>query len=121
MTKTKQQPAHISDGEILQNVLNELQITAYQLSQKTGYKSPTSIYHIINGINSITLEMAKNICAVYPQVNFLYLTLGKEPVLLNQKQQEYQNLDFEEVPRFEDIPELLKDIRDLLFEINSKV
>lgn len=109
------------DSELLQDVLEALDISALKLANKTGYKSPSSIYHILNGQNSITVDMAKNICSAYPEVNFLYLTLGKLPVILNQEQQKFQGLDFDDIPRLEDIPSLLKDIRDLLFEINSKV
>lgn len=110
-----------SDAELLRDVIEALDITAAKLADKTGYKSPASIYHILNGQNNITVSMAKNICSAYPEVNFLYLTLGKLPILITNQEQQYQALNFDEKPLLQDIPQLLKDIRDLLFEINSKV
>ena len=37
-----------SQGLRLQYVLNELKITPYRFSKLLGYKSPDTIYHILN-------------------------------------------------------------------------
>jgi len=41
-------------GLRLQWIIGEIGITPFQLSKDLGYKSPDTIYHIINGINSLS-------------------------------------------------------------------
>lgn len=112
-----------TDGEILSNVLNSLNLTANKLSVKMGYKSANSVYNIIdeNHQAKITIKFAEKLVELYPQVNFLYVTQGKEPVLLNNGMSIGQsNLFNNERPSFDDIPGVLFEIRDLLKEFLGK-
>lgn len=45
------------DGLVLKSELVRLNITPYKLSKLLGFKSPDSIYHIINGRNKLSKHM----------------------------------------------------------------
>lgn len=78
------------DSKIMQNVIYELRTNALQLSKDLGYKSPTSIYHILQGRNGITIDLANRLVGLYPKVNFLYLTKGELPILKKDDKSIYQ-------------------------------
>lgn len=112
----------LTDGEILSNILEELNYSANKFAIKLGYKSSSSIYHILNGENNISTDMAKNIVEVFPKVNFLYVTMGELPILLDNSHSIGQNNFFESnKATFDQIPQVLKNIEDLLIEIRDKM
>ena len=71
----------LNSAEIMKNVLTELRYGARPFSVELGV-TPMSIYHIISGKNRISSDLADKIIKKFPNVNYLYLTKGILPVLL---------------------------------------
>lgn len=116
----------ISDSEILSNVLETIRYAAPEFSEKLGYKSPSSIYNVIkeNGGAKISIAMAERIVEVFPEVNYLYLTRGQKPILVNKDASIGQSHILgwnKNEPTFNDIPKTLKSIEALLKEIRDKM
>lgn len=117
-----------TDAEIMQNIIDALDITAAKLADKSGYKSKSSIYHVVNGINSITIDMAKKICKAYPEINFAYITTGNLPILIPSKLMPNKStmvysID-EEIKKDEDEENLhdsIKEIKSILYRILDKM
>lgn len=61
----------------LQYILSELQITPYEFSKKLGYKSPDSIYHILNGVQKISTNMLNRIRNTEYEINENWLVTEK--------------------------------------------
>jgi transcriptional regulator with XRE-family HTH domain len=112
----------MEDKEILSNILEALDITANKLATKMGYASASSIYHILNGDNKISMDMAKKLVEIYPQVNYLYVTLGEEPILLGRSESRGQgNLFYKDRASFDEVPQTLLEIKELLKKILEKL
>lgn len=122
----KRDKQKLNDSDRLKKVIEALDISASKLATRLGYRSSASIYHIINGINNLSLGMSKKIVKKYPQVSFLYLTQGKgDPILKNNSNQRNilhsplnNNLnDLYLIPKLlEEQNELLREIRDKLID-----
>lgn len=61
----------------LQYILSELQITPYEFSKVLGYKSPDSIYHVLNGIQNISTNMLNRIRNTEYEINENWLITEK--------------------------------------------
>lgn len=72
----------VTDAEILNNVISALNESTHSLSIKLGYKSPASVYHVVNGINNLSSGMIDRIVKVFPNVSIQYLNEGVLPVIL---------------------------------------
>lgn len=108
----------LTDDVILANVLEALDVSANKFAKKLEYKSSATIYHVLNGVNGISTEMANKAVDVYPQLNFLYLTRGQEPIILDRGTSVGQaNFFNTKGPTYNDVPQTLKDIKDLLSEV----
>lgn len=70
----------INDSEILQNVLNATGENAHSLYIKMGYKSPATVYHILNGINSMSLGFKEKLIQSIP-VKKSYLDNGEGEII----------------------------------------
>lgn len=111
------------DSERLKNVLKALDISAAKLSRRLNYQSAGTIYHVINGINKISLDMATRIVEKYPEINFLYLLKGMGEVV-NKDQSKIQKNIFDPEPshmidlhKIAAIPRTLDDQKDILDDI----
>lgn len=114
----------LTDAEIMSKLLETLDISANKLATKLEYKSASSIYHVLddNEPNKITSKMAEKIVEIYPRVNFMFLTRGEEPVLLEHSFAKGQaNLFGIPGASFDDVPQTLKNIETLLTEIRDKM
>lgn len=112
----------LEDSVILSNILNALDISANKMATRLRYASPSSIYHILNGTNSISTDMANKIVDMYPRVNFLYVTRGEDPILLDGPEIRGQSNFFNDGrARFDDVPETLVEIKNLLQEILNRM
>ncbi len=71
-----------TDEKRLQTILDLLQISGNKLSKILEYKSPASVYHVLEGRNTLSSGMIESIVRKFPQVNYIYLKQGKgEPIL----------------------------------------
>ena len=110
----------LEHSEIMSNVLEALDISANKLATRIGYKSTSSIYNVMDDTSpaKITLEMAEAIVEQYPKVNFLYLTRGEDPILLERGPAIGQSNFFDhDKPSYDDVPGTLVDIKNLLSEV----
>ena len=112
---------HFTDTQIIEKLLGALHLTANSLSVELNYSSPSSIYHIINGINNISEGFAQRVVAKFTNVNYLFLKKGELPVLLDDDVVKAQENTLYSGPTFNDIPLLLKNIEKLLHNINQKL
>ncbi|MCB0448245.1 MAG: hypothetical protein KDD03_12200 [Gelidibacter sp.] len=66
----------------------------------------------------MTKKMANKAVDVFPQLNFLYLTRGQEPIVLDRGTSIGQaNFFNSQGPTYNDVPQTLKDIKDLLSKV----
>ncbi|WNH10090.1 hypothetical protein [Thalassobellus suaedae] len=103
----------LTDAEIIEKLLPAIKENANSFSKALGYKRAASIYNITKGDARITTGMAKKIVEVFPEVNYLFVTLGQLPIKIDQSKAIGQNhiLKFtKNTAKFENIPQLLSDI-----------
>jgi hypothetical protein len=74
----------LTDGEIVNKVLDALNITANSLVVKLKYKSPATVYHIINGINKISDGFITRTVTTFPNVSYKFMKEGEGDVLLKE-------------------------------------
>lgn len=87
---TTSQPGQ-NDGKRLQTVLDSLYISANKMANLLEYKSPASIYHVLEGRNKLSSDMIEKIIKKFPSVNYKYLKAGKEePLLSSDKEKQHQ-------------------------------
>lgn len=73
----------MKDGkEIINDVINYLDITAYKLAEELGYNRPQALYDIINGkTKKISGNIASKIMSKYPDFNYDWLLTGEGSML----------------------------------------
>lgn len=74
-----------SDAEIIKLLLKALRFSANNFSKELGYRSPSTIYHILQGRNQISEDLVDNIVKHFPQVSYWFLKKGKLPIILDDK------------------------------------
>lgn len=81
----------LSDAKKLQTILDLKFISANKLAHLLGYKSPASVYHVVEGRNNLSIDMISKIIKKFPDVNYRYLKDGKEePILTDQSKIQVQ-------------------------------
>ena len=73
---------NLSDAKKLEIVLNHLQINGNKLSKILNYKSPASVYHVLEGMNNLSSKMIEGIVSKFPQISYQFLKNGKGEALL---------------------------------------
>ena len=119
----------MTDSDKINSVLTALDVSAHSMAVKLGYKSHSSVYHVINGINTLSDGMIDRIIKGYPNVNYEFLKRGQLPVLLSSNETQAQmnifNIptqdtnDFFKIKRIMNVPEELDEIKEKLDEILS--
>lgn len=80
----------LSDSEILNNVISALGESTHSLSVKLGYKSPASVYHVINEVNNLSSGMIDRIVKIFPNVSMIYLKTGEGSIILKDEELQAQ-------------------------------
>jgi plasmid maintenance system antidote protein VapI len=81
----------LSDDRRLQTVLDLKHISANKLANLLKYKSPSSVYHVIEGRNKLSTDMVEGIIKIFPDISYQFLKNAKgEPILQNQAQIQVQ-------------------------------
>lgn len=65
----------------LNDLLRELRLNGKQFAESIGLSRPDKIYHILKGRNGISTDLANQICAYYPHVNYDWLLSGEGEML----------------------------------------
>jgi len=74
-------------SERLEQLLSYLKITANKLAiDKLGYDSNVKIYHIKNGRNNFSSEIAKDISNKFPEINYNWILTGDGEMLNENKE-----------------------------------
>ena len=69
-------------SERLTELLTYLKISANKLAiESLNYKDNVKIYHIKNGRNNFSSEIAKDISTVFPEINYNWLLTGEGSML----------------------------------------
>lgn len=112
----------IDYAEILKNAIEAVNSNYNQMARLCGYASPSSLYHIKEGRNNITIDMANKMIDAFPQLNYLYLTKGEGPITINPNEAIGQHNVFAKGgASFDDVPAMLNDIRAALNRIYDKM
>jgi len=119
----------LSDAEILTKVLEALGLTANAISVKLKYKSPATIYHILNGVNNISDGFIVRVINEFPNINYSFMKTGEGDILLDEESKKNQanlfNINIEENKQFSpglewmNIPEKLDRLIELQVENNE--
>lgn len=80
----------LEDKDIMKNILAVLRYSALAFSKELEYSSHSSIHHVLTGKNSISDDMANKIIKHFPEVNWLYIKKGEEPIILPEKLRQNQ-------------------------------
>lgn len=91
--------------KILIELLNHLKISANKLSEEIGLTANTSIYHVKNGRNGISSDLADKIVTRYPEISYNWLLTGEGSMLnskedegvLNEPRQQYEKFNKEDI------------------------
>lgn len=116
-----------TDSEIMSNVLEELNTSANSFAKKLDVTAGT-IYHILNGVNSISENLKVRIIKAYPKISYLYLSKGELPICQEESiSNSLQNILGDpgglKKASFEDLPNLLVQMNkkfDTIIELLKK-
>lgn len=75
-----------NSAEVLTDLLKHLKISANKLAAEIGLKANTAIYHVKNGRNNISSELANKITARFPEINYNWLLTGEGDMLKNEEE-----------------------------------
>lgn len=71
-----------TDGNKINVLLEALDLTANAFAVKLKYKSPATVYHIINGINQISDGFITRVVTMFPDVSYRFMKEGEGEVIL---------------------------------------
>jgi hypothetical protein len=75
-----------TDGNKINVLLEALDLTANAFAVKLKYKSPATVYHIINGINQISDGFINRVITTFPNVNYKFMKEGEGEILLKDQE-----------------------------------
>ncbi|WP_435416306.1 hypothetical protein [Polaribacter aestuariivivens] len=87
--------------EIFIELLEHLKLSANKLSVALGHKNNTKIYHVKNGRNKISSDLAKEITDKFSDISYSYLLTGEGEMLKSETkhfQPEGKIIDVNELP-----------------------
>ncbi len=89
--------------KILDELLKYLKISANKLSTEIGLSANTAIYHVKNGRNGISSDLANKIIERYPEINYSWLLTGEGSMKKNAEVGKMHAIDEEQANyKFED-------------------
>lgn len=74
-----------TDGKRITMLLNALDLTANGFAVKLKYKSPATVYHIINGINQVSDGFITRVMTTFPNVSYKFMKEGEGDILLKKE------------------------------------
>ncbi|MBS4056556.1 MAG: hypothetical protein KGZ82_04475 [Bacteroidales bacterium] len=74
----------MTDSERIKSVLDHLKMTVAKLARELGYANATKIYNVTQGLNGISVELAKDITDKYREINYEWLKEDKGSMLINE-------------------------------------
>ena len=127
MENNTENKAALADSERLKKIIEVLDTNPNAFSKKLGYSSHGSVYHVLNGLNSLSVGMIDRIIRAFPQISYEYLKHGTGEVILNEElksaQMNYFNIPVMNEPHplaeIYNIPQYLKEQNEILREQNE--
>lgn len=95
----------LTDGDKINALLGALDLTANAFAVKLKYKSPATVYHIINGINQISDGFITRVVTTFPNVSYRFMKEGEGEVLLKDEAKINQGNFFNTADRKSDFEE----------------
>jgi hypothetical protein len=80
----------VKDFEIMEQLLEKLRYSALAFANELGYKSASTIHHILKERNKISDDLIDRITKKFPEVNYWFLKKGRLPVILDEKLKQNQ-------------------------------
>jgi len=102
-----------TDNEKINAVLNELGISAFQLTKELNLSAST-IYHVLNGQNRLTIKIINLIVSKYPKINKEYLLKGVGNVCVEEKAIQENDFIVIKKQEFEQIKQDIAKIYEIL-------
>ena len=97
--------------EILADLLSHLKISANKLAFEIGLNANTAIYHIKNGRNGISSELAKKIINRFPEISYNWLLTGEGEILKGEKAKELQANEEQADYKLNDVQAMHQDLK----------
>lgn len=116
-----------TDAEILAEIIKKTRYTAHSIFKEINknfpeepYGSPSSIYHILNGVNSMSYSFKARLLKTIPNLNPMFLDSGDGEMLKKDEVNEISLLDLATLPaRLDKIESRLDGIEILLKKLLS--
>ena len=84
----KQTNVSTESSKRLEEVLLHLKMSYNKFAKEIGLKDNVKVYHVKNGRNEISADLANAIIATFPQISYQWLLNGKGSMLTQQEQKE---------------------------------
>ena len=92
----KQTNVSTESSKRLEELLLHLKMSYNKFAKEIGLKDNVKVYHVKNGRNEISADLANAIIATFPQISYQWLLNGKGSMLIQQEQKEVPEDDEEE-------------------------
>lgn len=92
----KQTNVSTESSKRLEEVLLHLKMSYNKFAKEIGLKDNVKVYHVKNGRNEISADLANAIIATFPQISYQWLLNGKGSMLTQQEQKEVPDEDEED-------------------------
>ncbi len=110
----------MNSAKRLEEILNDLHISANKFAKEIGYTSSTKIQHVRNGRNDISAEVANDIVKKYPEYNYEWVFKGAGNKYVESKNAKRINNDIKSLPHAEQMEMLYDHISKLETIIEMK-
>lgn len=107
-----------TDKEKIERVLDELGITAFNLTQELGL-SKSAIYHVLSEKNNLSINIITKIVTKFPNVNKTYLLKGTGTPLIEEKSKQNDEYIIIKKQEFEHVKKDIEHIYELLKKLNQ--
>lgn len=92
----KQTNVSTESSKRLEELLLHLKMSYNKFAKEIGLKDNVKVYHVKNGRNEISADLANAIIATFPQISYQWLLTGNGSMLIQQEQKEVPDEDEEE-------------------------
>ena len=92
----KQTNVSTESSKRLEELLLHLKMSYNKFAKEIGLKDNVKVYHVKNGRNEISADLANAIIATFPQISYQWLLTGNGSMLIQQEQEEVPDEEEEE-------------------------
>lgn len=107
----KQTNVSTESSKRLEEVLLHLKMSYNKFAKEIGLKDNVKVYHVKNGRNEISADLANAIIATFPQISYQWLLNGKGSMLTQQEQKEVPDEEEEDEEEEDELALFLREER----------